>query len=115
MGKKKLPEGLLNEENVFSLSEFSALCNAKELYITKMVEMGILEPEGRINNWRFSIFHLHRFKKARRLQTDLKLNLAGVALSLELLDELQQLREDIQNLEYRLRLINLNISSMKKI
>jgi chaperone modulatory protein CbpM len=105
MDKKKLPEGLLNEETIFSLTEFCEQCNVKELYITKMVEMGILEPEGRINNWRFSIFQLHRFRKAMRLQTDLKLNLAGVALSLELLDELQQLREYIQRLEHRLKLI----------
>ncbi|MBT9477058.1 MAG: MerR family transcriptional regulator, partial [Polaromonas sp.] len=43
--------------------------------------------------------HLQRARVALRLQTDLDVNLAGAALALELLDELDELRARVQRLE----------------
>jgi chaperone modulatory protein CbpM len=43
--------------------------------------------------------HLQRARVALRLQNDLDVNLAGAALALELLDELDELRARVQRLE----------------
>lgn len=105
--EKKLDQNeLVGEEAILSLTEFSLICETEEPYIIEMVEMGILEPEGEAaGSWHFSLLQLHRFRRARRLHTDLKLNLAGVALSLDLLDELRQLRQYIQKLENQVNLL----------
>ncbi|WP_293469970.1 chaperone modulator CbpM [Polaromonas sp.] len=42
---------------------------------------------------------MQRARVALRLQTDLDVNLAGAALALELLDELDELRARVQRLE----------------
>jgi chaperone modulatory protein CbpM len=47
---------------------------------------------GEPHRWRFSGTHLRRATVALRLQRDLGVNLAGAALALELLDELDTLR-----------------------
>lgn len=106
--KKKinLPEGIISEEALLTFHDFCAICGAEEQYVIEMVEMGILEPEGKTSpNWQFSLVQMLRFQKAQRLHTDLKLNLQGVALGLELLDEIKQLRQDIKLLEHQLKLI----------
>lgn len=98
---------IVTEEAILSLDEFCMLCEVEEPYIIEMVEMGILEPVGKsIVNWHFSILQLHRVRKAKRLQDDLNLNLPGVALSLELLEELKELRFYIQRLENQIKLLS---------
>jgi chaperone modulatory protein CbpM len=88
-----------------SLTDFCTRCHVEAHYIIEMVEMGILEPEGETtSSWQFSFYEMFRFKKARRLQNDLNLNLAGVALSLQLLDELKVLRNHLRNVEHELKL-----------
>lgn len=104
--KINLPEGVIGEEALLTLRDFCTICGAEEQYVIEMVEMGILEPEGEASpNWQFSLVQMLRFRKAQRLRTDLKLNLQGVALSLELLDEIKQLRQDINLLEHQLKLL----------
>jgi chaperone modulatory protein CbpM len=46
--------------------------------------------------WHFSGAALRRARVAVRLERDLELNLAGVALALDLLDELAQLRHELR-------------------
>jgi chaperone modulatory protein CbpM len=45
---------------------------------------------------------VRRARRALRLQRDLDLNLAGAALALDLLDEVEILRERVRVLEYQL-------------
>jgi chaperone modulatory protein CbpM len=66
----------------------------------ELVDEGILQPAGRNpEQWRFPGTSLQRARTAMRLQQDLKINLAGVALALDLLDEIESLRALIYRLE----------------
>jgi chaperone modulatory protein CbpM len=57
------------------------------------VEEGILQPKGRSRKtWQFSQRNLRYAVKARRLQRDLDINLAGVAVIIGLMEELESLR-----------------------
>lgn len=90
---------ILDDES-FKLTDIVTLCHVEEMQIIELVEYGILEPTGEAQqNWEFSAKNLARAQKAFRLQKDLEINLAGIAMILELLDELTLLRQKIQLLE----------------
>ena len=84
---------ILEEEVVLSLGE---LCRASRLsaeHIIELAEEGVVEPIGRSpERWQFRGVSLRRIRCARRLKEDLGVNTAGVALVLDLLEELDELR-----------------------
>lgn len=107
MENNRLSEGIIDETVTLTFKEFCEICSVKEEYIIEMVHLGVLEPVGKhISHWQFTLFQLQRFKKAQRLQADLELNMEGVALSLELLDQLTSLRKKINSLERQLKLFS---------
>lgn len=69
-------------------------------WLITLVEEGILVPsEPEPARWRFTGVHLRRARRVLRLQRDLNVNLAGAALALELLEELETLRARLAVLE----------------
>lgn len=62
--------------------------------IVELVLEGVLDPlGGKPEEWRFDEVLFRHAGIAVRLQRDLGINLPGVALALQLLDELQDLRQ----------------------
>ena len=91
---------ILEEQSGLSLDDLCRACAAQAERIIELVNEGVLAPVGAApEDWRFTGIHLHRARVALRLETDLGVNLAGAALALELLDELDALRERLQRLE----------------
>jgi chaperone modulatory protein CbpM len=94
--KKMLPQTsaiILEEQSELTLSEVGRACAVRVERIVEMVDEGVLTPQGREpHRWRFSGIHLRRASVALRLQRDLGINLAGAALALQLLEELDALR-----------------------
>lgn len=67
--------------------------------IVALVDEGVLTPSGPTPaHWRFTGVHLHRAGVAVRLQRDLGINLAGAALALHLLDEMETLRAQLRRM-----------------
>ena len=101
---------LLDEETELSLNEICSACSSSAEWIIELVEEGALEPlESKMHRhqqtqWRFSVNSLHRARTAIRLQRDLGINIAGVALALDLLDK-------IERLESRMSQITINDES----
>lgn len=91
---------ILEEEVVMSLGE---LCRASRLSSERVIELaeeGVIEPVGRSpESWQFRGASLRRIRCAQRLEDDLGVNTAGVALVLDLLDELERLRVRLGRLE----------------
>jgi len=98
----KLLSGDIIDE--YSELSFAELCRVSQLtadQVIELVEHGVLEPVGeRTAHWRFSGVCLKRVRSATRLQRDLGINTVGVALVLELLDELYDLRQKLDRLEH---------------
>ncbi len=91
---------LLDEDCYLSLAELSRACSTHAEWVISLVEEGILEPGGAdMRDWRFSAPALRRARTARHLQRDLGVNLAGAALVLDLLDEIDHLRQRLARLE----------------
>jgi chaperone modulatory protein CbpM len=92
---------LLDEEVEISLHELCAACSTSVEWVTELVHEGVLDPDGdRHSQWRFTGAGLARARIARRLQRDLGINLPGVALALEMMEELASLRAQLRRLEF---------------
>jgi chaperone modulatory protein CbpM len=77
----------------FTVHELCRLCAVDRACIQALVEEGIVVAERDAEgDWRFSGGAPRRVRTALRLHRDLEINLAGVALALELLEELDRLR-----------------------
>ena len=84
---------LLAEDVEFSLRDMCEVCGVHAEVIIEMVEEGLAEPRGAApREWRFTGVAVYRVQRALRLQRDLDVNLAGAALALDLLDELERMR-----------------------
>lgn len=83
---------MLNRETTFTISEFCRAIRSDDRFVLELVDQGIIDPLGKPGDWRFHGEALLRARRARRLMHDLGVNLPGVALALDLLDELEELR-----------------------
>ncbi len=93
MGKKYLTGTILDENLVCSLSDLCSMCNISAEMVHDMIEEGLIHPSGQDPmQWCFTSFEIHRIQTTIRLQRDLRVNLPGCALVLDLLDELEELR-----------------------
>jgi chaperone modulatory protein CbpM len=90
-------EGSIVEHDVhMTIVELAEATSTPEDMIMAWVSEGVLSPAGGSpQDWRFSGNSLQRAKTAARLMHDLELNLPGVALALNLLEELDQLRSQL--------------------
>ena len=91
-------EGSIVENEVhMTMVELAEATRTPEDLIMAWVSEGVLSPAGATpQDWRFSGDSLRRAKTAARLMRDLELNSPGVALALDLLDEITQLRQQLQ-------------------
>ena len=101
MTKQSVLTGIIVEENTtFTLGELSRACGEPAEWILALVAEGVIEPaDGDQSHWRFCGQCLRRVRIVKRLESDLGVNLAGAALALELLEELEGLRNRIAVLE----------------
>ena len=87
----------------YSLNELCEICQLTVDRICEFVDYGVINPLGTTNTeWRFPPQAIMQARRATRLQRDLELNLAGIALALELIDENERLRRELQTLRTHL-------------
>ncbi len=92
------------EETPVSLQELCVICNIPADFIHHLVAYEIVHPAGASpEEWIFQITELQRVKTATRLHRDLEVNVAGIGVVLDLLDEIEELRSqlDLINKHYR--------------
>ena len=88
---------IVDEAVEFTLVELSRVSGASEEDLTLWVSEGVCEAKGaRPEEWRFSGTALRRVRTAQRLARDLQINPPGVALALDLLDEIDALRARVK-------------------
>lgn len=87
---------ILEEQTNLTLDDICRACSCEAAPIVELVLEGALMPQGGApEQWRFTGLHMHQARTALRLQRDLGVNLAGAALALQLMDELDQLRAQL--------------------
>lgn len=81
-----------HQTETLSLSELTVFCDAETDLVVALVEYGVVAPvEAENDEWQFAPCNIARARKAARLMRDLGLNLAGVALVLDLIEERDRL------------------------
>lgn len=91
---------ILEEQTDLTLADLCRACATQDDVIMALVDEGVLTPMGHTPDyWRFTGLHLHRASVAVRLQRDLGINLAGAALALHLMDEMETLRAQLRQFD----------------
>ena len=91
-----LAGAIFEETALLTVKDLSRMCAVDERHIVEFVEEGVLSVvEIDTTEWHFTGAALRRARLALRLERDLELNLAGVALALELMEELHALRREL--------------------
>ncbi len=91
--------GTVMEDDALTLGQLCRACGVHADWIISLVEESIIEPQGEdVRLWRFPGASLVRARSALRLQSDLGVNLAGIALILDLMEELENLRAQMKTI-----------------
>ncbi len=86
-----------------TVSELCESVQISEDMLIEIVSQGIVEPKGASPaSWQFDDSMLNILKRAVRLREELDIEWAGIALALDLLDELDQLKTENYRLRQRL-------------
>jgi chaperone modulatory protein CbpM len=92
-----LSGAIFEESAILTLADLSRMCAVDERHIREFVEEGVLEAvTADAGEWHFRGAGMWGMRLALRLERDFEINLAGVALALELMDQLAQLRRELQ-------------------
>jgi chaperone modulatory protein CbpM len=85
---------ILAEDKLYTFTEVCVICRLDESGLQEYLDYGVIAtepPEASLLRQR----QLDRLLRAQRLQQDLELNHAGVALALELLDTIESLKKEL--------------------
>jgi len=95
--KQPLAGAIFEESAILTIQELSRICAVDERHIMELVHEGVISViEVEAAEWRFTGAALRRTRLALRLERDLEINLAGVALALDLMEELEHLRRELK-------------------
>ena len=102
---------VLDDQHLLTVEEICRVCAVQVEYIEELVEEGLITPQvDKVDiqrsaekhgprTWRFTGMHMRQARIAAHLQSDLGVNLAGVALALQLLDEVETLRTRVKAID----------------
>ncbi len=87
---------LVDTATLCTIEELCLACSVDANWIAELVEHGVIEPIGQVGaDWQFTGLTIVRIAKAKRLERDLNLNPPGLAVVLDLLDEIDDLRAQL--------------------
>lgn len=86
----------MNNEKL-SLDDLCTAINTRKEIVIALVEYELLQPEGEtIEEWSFSLTAVKRARLACSFYYELEINWQGVALALDLLDQIEQLEAELK-------------------
>ena len=86
----------LTDEHALDLETFATACGTEVEFVRLLVDEGLVQPVAVQPAWRFGGEELARVRRICRLQRDFEANLQSVAVMLELIDEIDRLRSQLQ-------------------
>lgn len=90
-------DAIVEVEFQLTLVELCRACGAPEEQVSAWVDEGALVPEGSApGEWRFAASSLRRARMAARLARDFEIGAPGIALVLDLLDEIERLKSRVR-------------------
>lgn len=91
---------IVDEYLIYDLKHFAQACGQSPEWVLKLLEYEILpaRPEERIHQ--FFAEELARAQRASRLQRDFDASFTAVALMMDLIDEVEQLRRQVRHTHF---------------
>lgn len=86
------------EAEALTFEELCELCQSSPEFIQDLISYEIIQPQDEADML-FNIQQLIRVKTATRLQRDLEMNIPSIAIVLDLLEEMEELRKRMAILE----------------
>lgn len=86
----------LTEDHTLELEAFAAACGIEAEFVHQLVDEGLVQPVALQPAWRFGGEEIARVRRICRLQRDFEANLQSVAVMLDLIDEIERLRAQLQ-------------------
>ena len=88
---------VLSEEHKLTLNNICESCGLSESKVRTYIEESVVEVQGDdVKLWRFSEVSVVKIQKAHRLERDLRLNPAGAALALDLMSQIEELKNQLR-------------------
>ena len=90
----------------YSIIQVCTVSAVEKSFVVELVQYGVVDPEGgntEPDQWLFTQTQVLLCKRAANLHYDLQVNIPGIGLALQLLDELEPLRAKVKLLEYPLK------------
>lgn len=88
---------LIEESTTYTVKEVCQKYHISKELLLEMVEEGLFKNQtAELENLTLNSNALRRMETAFRLHRDLEINLAGVALALDLLDEMNKMRHELE-------------------
>lgn len=99
-----IDEQQLYEAEVWlSLNELCERCGLQRALVVELVELGLVTPETVTpDRWQFQLSAVPTLYQAVRLRRELDLDWQGVAVAMDLLEQIQALRQQVNSLERQL-------------
>lgn len=100
MARKDMIVLSMEDQSELSLDELCDVCQVTHEFIRELIDYGAIEPKGlSIDVWRFNPVHMRRIQIIKRLHDDLEVNLPGAALAIDLMDQMEKMRAELEFLE----------------
>lgn len=93
---KPLSGSVVNEQTEITVVELCEHCSVDPQTVDELIAEGILEPSDAGNPTRLPYSSVRVTSTVIRLQRDLGVNLAGAALALDLLEDIDRLRAKLR-------------------
>ena len=88
---------VLSEDHKLTLKDICESCGLSESNVRIYIEESVVEVQGDDPKlWRFSEVSMIKIQKANRLERDLRLNPAGAALALDLMSQIEELKNQLR-------------------
>lgn len=101
MSDKNIVKGFFLEESIpLTWVDVCIQCNISEEALQELLDQGLCHPSATTS---LDEHILRRIQSACRIQHDLGVNVPGVVLVMELLDELKQMRHELAILQRHIR------------
>lgn len=82
-----------------TLHELSCAVGSSPEFVIALVEYEVIEPRGNAkDDWRFNSSCIKRARLAASFQRDLNINLSGINLALDLLDQIDALKSELKRI-----------------
>ncbi|MGO2278213.1 MULTISPECIES: chaperone modulator CbpM [unclassified Psychrobacter] len=97
---------------IMSLDELVSACGQERQWVIELIEENIIEYDA-LEHEKFTGYQLTTVRRASRLSRDFEASVPAIGLILELLDEVEQLRQLKRQIEQQTPVIEVDIDNLK--